>query len=190
MIPADRDNPSDSEFTQATLAGGCFWCLEAVFELLNGVKKVESGYAGGHVANPTYEQICSGLTGHAEVLQITYDQTVVSFTELLEIFFAIHDPTTLNRQGHDIGSQYRSAIFFHDPEQKQTAEDAVEFLSTQKIWVDPIVTDIVPLEIFYPAELYHQEYYRNNPESPYCQYIISPKVSKFREYYLNKLRVP
>ena len=179
----------DREFAQTTLAGGCFWWLEAVFELLNGVVKVENGYAGGHVANPSYEQVCSGGTGHAEVLQITYDPKIVDFTELLEIFFAMHDPTTLNRQGHDIGTQYRSAIFFHDAGQKEISEQAIEFLSNQSIWTDPIVTEIVPLDVFYAAEEYHQEYYRNNPESPYCQYIISPKVSKFREYYLAKLRV-
>jgi peptide-methionine (S)-S-oxide reductase len=189
MVNLDQGGDLVQEASRATLAGGCFWCLEAVFELLDGVKKVESGYAGGHVENPTYEQICSGMTGHAEVLQISYDPEILSFTELLEIFFAIHDPTTLNRQGHDIGTQYRSAVFFHDAEQQETSEQAVEFLSQQEIWVDPIVTEIVPLDIFYPAESYHQEYYRNNPEAPYCQYIISPKVSKFREYYLKKLRV-
>jgi len=189
MVNLDQGGDLVQEASRATLAGGCFWCLEAVFELLDGVKKVESGYAGGHVENPTDEQICSGMTGHAEVLQISYDPEILSFTELLEIFFAIHDPTTLNRQGHDIGTQYRSAVFFHDAEQQATSEQAVEFLSQQEIWVDPIVTEIVPLDIFYPAESYHQEYYRNNPEAPYCQYIISPKVSKFREYYLKKLRV-
>jgi len=188
-VSLNHDNSLDGDLAQATLAGGCFWCLEAVFELLNGVKRVESGYAGGHVENPTYEQVCSGVTGHAEVLQITYDTKTVGFTELLEIFFAMHDPTTLNRQGHDIGTQYRSAIFFHDNDQQETSKQAIEFLSHQDIWSDPIVTEIVPLDIFYPAEAYHQEYYRNNPESPYCQYIISPKVSKFREYYLAKLRV-
>jgi len=189
MANLDQSGDSVQMLSQATLAGGCFWCLEAVFELLNGVKKVESGYAGGHVDNPTYEQVCMGMTGHAEVLQITYDPEIVSFTELLEVFFAIHDPTTLNRQGHDVGTQYRSSVFYHNSEQEDISRQAIEFLSNQELWVDPIITEIVALDVFYPAEPYHQEYYRNNPESPYCQYIISPKVSKFREYYLGKLRV-
>jgi peptide-methionine (S)-S-oxide reductase len=189
MTNLDQGDDSAQRLSQATLAGGCFWCIEAVFELLNGVESVKSGYAGGHVVDPTYEQICTGMTGHAEVLQIMYDQEIISFTELLETFFAVHDPTTLNRQGHDVGTQYRSSIFCHNAEQQDISRQAIEFLSNQGIWVDPIVTEVVPLEIFYPAEQYHQQYYRNNPESPYCQYVISPKLSKFREHYLGELRI-
>ncbi|RPI58176.1 MAG: peptide-methionine (S)-S-oxide reductase, partial [Chloroflexi bacterium] len=150
----------------ATLAGGCFWCLEAVYEQLRGVEKVESGYAGGHVENPTYRQVSAGKTGHAEVLQITYDPTVVSFRELLEVFFTIHDPTTLNRQGADVGPQYRSAIFYRDEGQKETAEEVLREIEAAGIWDKPIVTEVSPLEAFYKAEDYHQEYYRNNPYQP------------------------
>ena len=172
----------------ATLAGGCFWCLEAVFLRLRGVHRVESGYAGGHVENPNYRAVCSGTTGHAEVVQIEFDPEVISYRELLEVFFAIHDPTTLNRQGADVGTQYRSAIFYHDQAQQQTAERTIAELEEQKIWDDPVVTEIVPLERFYPAEDYHREYYDRNPEQGYCQVVISPKVAKLRQKFAEKLK--
>jgi peptide-methionine (S)-S-oxide reductase len=172
----------------ATLAGGCFWCLEAVFLRLRGVRRVESGYAGGHVENPGYRAVCTGTTGHAEVVQVDFDPEEISYRELLEVFFAIHDPTTLNRQGADVGTQYRSAIFYHDEAQKQAAERTIAELEEQKIWDDPIVTEIVPLERFYPAEDYHREYYDRNPEQGYCQVVISPKVSKLRQKFAEKLK--
>lgn len=172
----------------ATLAGGCFWCLEAVYEQLRGVEKVESGYAGGHVPDPTYRQVTTGKTGHAEVVQLTYDPAIVSFRELLEVFFTIHDPTTLNRQGADVGTQYRSAIFYHDEDQKQVAEEVIREMEAAAIWDDPIVTEVSPLDAFYKAEDYHQEYYRNNTYQPYCQVVIAPKVSKFRQKYLANLK--
>jgi len=172
----------------ATLAGGCFWCLEAVFEQLKGVKKVESGYSGGHVPNPSYEAVCTGTTGHAEVTQVTFDPDVISFHDLLKVFFAIHDPTTLDRQGGDAGTQYRSAIFYHDDEQRGVAEDVVRELEAEQVFDDPIVTKIEPLEAFYPAEEYHREYYRRNPNQPYCRAVIAPKVAKLRSKYLGKLK--
>jgi len=172
----------------ATLAGGCFWCLEAVYTDLRGVESVVSGYAGGTVANPSYEQVCRGNTGHAEVVQITFDPAVVSFRELLEVLFTIHDPTTLNRQGNDIGTQYRSAIFFHSEDQKKIAEEVIKDLTEKKIWGNSIVTQLVPLTEFYPAEEYHQRYFERNPDQGYCQVIISPKVSKFRKTFLDKLK--
>jgi peptide-methionine (S)-S-oxide reductase len=171
-----------------TLGGGCFWCLEAVYEQLNGVEKVESGYSGGVVVNPTYRQVTSGRTGHAEVVQITFDPAVVTFRELLEVFFTIHDPTTLNRQGADVGTQYRSAIFYHDDEQKAVAEQVIQKIAEAGIWGNPIVTEVTPFDAFYRAEEYHQEYYRNNPYQPYCQAVIAPKVSKFRQKYLDRLK--
>jgi peptide-methionine (S)-S-oxide reductase len=172
----------------ATLGGGCFWCLEAVFEQLRGVEKVESGYAGGTVPNPTYKQVCTGATGHAEVVQITFDPQAITFKELLEVFFTIHDPTTLNRQGADVGTQYRSAIFYHSPEQRQTAEQVIQAIQAAKIWDDPIVTEVTPLTDFYKAEDYHQEYFRHNPNQGYCRAVIAPKVAKFRKQYLAKLK--
>lgn len=172
----------------ATLAGGCFWCLEAVYEQLQGVVQVVSGYAGGHVPNPTYEQVCGERTGHAEVVQITYDPGTISFRELLEVFFTIHDPTTLNRQGADVGPQYRSAIFYHDEGQKETAEQVMEEIEKEAIWDDPIVTELAPLDVFYRAEDYHQQYYRRNPYQGYCRVVIAPKVAKFRKRYLDKLK--
>jgi peptide-methionine (S)-S-oxide reductase len=172
----------------ATLAGGCFWCLEAVYDQLKGVEDVVSGYAGGSRPNPTYEQVCSGTTGHAEVVQVKFDPSVVSFRDLLGIFFAIHDPTTLNRQGGDIGTQYRSAIFYHSPEQKTIAEEVIRDLTGQKLWADPIVTEVTPLSEFYPAEGYHQEYYERNPNQGYCQAVVGPKVAKFRSKYFEKLK--
>lgn len=171
----------------ATLAGGCFWCLEAVYTLLKGVEKVASGYAGGSVPHPTYEQVCTGETGHAEVVQITFDPAVISYQELLEVFFTIHDPTTRNRQGADIGTQYRSAIFYHSPEQKEIAEQTIRELDAERIWHTRIVTEVVPLTGFYKAEDYHQEYYQNNPYQGYCQMVVAPKVAKFRQKFLAKL---
>jgi peptide-methionine (S)-S-oxide reductase len=174
----------------ATLAGGCFWCLEAAFQQLKGVDKVESGYAGGHVARPSYEQVCSGTTGHAEVVQITFDPTIVPFRDLLHIFFTIHDPTTLNRQGPDTGTQYRSAIFYHGPEQKAAAEGVIAELQAEGVWDDPIVTEVKPLEAFYPAEEYHRDYYKRNPNQGYCRAVVAPKVAKVRKLYLDKLKQP
>jgi peptide-methionine (S)-S-oxide reductase len=172
----------------ATLAGGCFWCLEAVFEQLRGVEKVESGYSGGTLEDPNYRQVCGGDTGHAEVIQITFDPAVISFREVLEVFFATHDPTTLNRQGPDEGTQYRSAIFFHNDAQRETAERLIAELSTSKIWDAPIVTEVTPLQKFYKAEDYHQGYFRANARQPYCQMVVSPKVAKFRKHFASKLR--
>ena len=173
---------------RATLGGGCFWCLEAVFEQLQGVDGVVSGYAGGTVANPTYEQVCSGRTGHAEVVQVRFDPAVVSYRDILEIFFAFHDPTTLNRQGADVGTQYRSAIFFETPEQERTAREVIAALGTQGLWTDPIVTEVAPLDGFYAAEDYHQGYYRGHSTQPYCQAVISPKMSKLRSKYAARLK--
>jgi len=172
----------------ATLAGGCFWCLEAVFEQLKGVKKVESGYSGGHVPNPSYEAVCTGTTGHAEVTQVTFDPDVISFRDLLGVFFSIHDPTTPDRQGGDVGTQYSSAIFYHDDEQRRVAEDLVRELEAEHVFDDPIVTTIEPFKAFYPAEEYHRKYYRRNPNQPYCPAVIAPKVSKLRTKYLSRLK--
>ena len=172
----------------ATLAGGCFWCLEAVFDDLKGVDSVESGYMGGKTANPSYEEVCSGETGHAEVTQLTFDPKQVSFKEILEVFFVIHDPTTLNRQGNDVGTQYRSAIFYHSPEQKAAAERVIASMRAAKIYEDPIVTEVVPASKFYVAEDYHQEYFRRNPAQPYCAFVVRPKVAKFRKHFLEKLK--
>ena len=172
----------------ATLAGGCFWCLEAVYDQLKGVISVESGYSNGHVANPTYRQVCSGNTGHAEVVQITYDPSVVTFRDLLDIFFTIHDPTTLNRQGADVGTQYRSAIFFHSPEQEKIAREVIDALNEAKLWPNPIVTEVTALSDYTVAEDYHQEYFANNAYQPYCQVVVAPKVAKFRKHYFDKLK--
>ena len=172
----------------ATLAGGCFWCLEAVYDDIKGVLGVESGYAGGHVDNPTYRQVCNGDTGHAEVVQVHFDPNVVSYRDLLNVFFAIHDPTTLNRQGADVGTQYRSAIFYHNDDQKMVAESLIEELNAQKIWDNPIVTQVAPLDKFYMAEDYHQEYFARNPYQPYCMAVVAPKVSKFRKHFLEMLK--
>ncbi len=172
----------------ATLAGGCFWCLEAVYLDLRGVEKVVSGYAGGHVPNPTYREVCSGLTGHAEVVQVAFDPAVVSYRELLQVFFTIHDPTTLNRQGADVGTQYRSAIYYHDDAQKATAEAVMAEVTAEKLWPNPLVTELAPLAKFYPAEEYHQDYFARNPSQPYCQVVVAPKVSKFRKQFIGKLK--
>lgn len=172
----------------ATLAGGCFWCLEAVYDELKGVEDVVSGYTGGHVPNPGYRLVCTGTTGHAEVVQITYDAEVVSFRDLLNVFFTIHDPTTLNRQGADVGTQYRSAIFYHTPEQKAIAEQTIAELNASGIWGAPIVTEVTELGKFYPAEDYHQEYFAKNPNQGYCRAVVAPKVAKFRKQFYEQLR--
>ena len=172
----------------ATLAGGCFWCLEAVYDEMRGVEQVESGYSGGDVPNPSYERVCTGATGHAEVVQLTFDPALVSFREILEVFFTIHDPTTLNRQGADVGAQYRSAIFYHSPEQKATAEQVVAELNAAHVWDNPIVTEIAPLQAYYPAEDYHQEYFQRNGNAPYCRVVVAPKVAKFHKVFAEKLK--
>ena len=173
----------------ATLAGGCFWCLEAVFDQLKGVESVESGYMGGAKPNPTYEQVCGGRTGHADVVQVTFDPEVLTFRDLLAVFFTIHDPTTLNRQGNDSGTQYRSAIFFHSPAQEAAAREVMANLTKEKIWRDPIVTEVVPATHFYVAEDYHQEYFeRVGGSNPYCAVVIEPKVAKFRKHYVDRLK--
>jgi len=173
----------------ATVGGGCFWCLDAIYRQLRGVEKVESGYAGGTRPNPSYREVCGGNTGHAEVVQITYDPSVISYRDLLDVFFTIHDPTTQDRQGGDIGTQYRSIILTHSDEQARIAREAIADASAEKIWDDPIVTQIRPLERFYSAERYHQDYFANNPNQPYCQVVIEPKVAKFRRKYLERLSV-
>jgi peptide-methionine (S)-S-oxide reductase len=172
----------------ATLGGGCFWCLEAALEQVRGVLKVESGYAGGTLADPNYRQVCDGTTGHAEVVQVTFDPRELSFRELLELFFTIHDPTTLNRQGGDVGTQYRSVIFYHSAAQKKTVEELIAELNAAGIWPRPIVTELVPFQVFYRAEDYHQEYFRRNPEQPYCQMVVAPKVAKLRKKFVAKLK--
>ena len=182
------DKSKDSNFEIATLAGGCFWCLEAVYDQLKGVVSVESGYSGGKTTNPTYRDVCNGNTGHAEVVQIKFDPAVVSFAEILQVFFTIHDPTTLNRQGNDIGTQYRSALFYHSPEQKAVAGKVIGEITAARIWDNPIVTEVVPFQKLYVAEDYHQEYFQNNPGQPYCQVVVAPKVAKFRQKFLQKLK--
>jgi peptide-methionine (S)-S-oxide reductase len=187
MTTDDRVNGPAREV--ATLGGGCFWCLEAVYQELRGVEKIESGYSGGHVPNPTYRAVCSETTGHAEVVQVTFDPSVVSYKDILEVYFTIHDPTTLNRQGADVGTQYRSVIFYHDDEQRGIAERVISDLESEGIWSDPIVTEVEPFDEFYVAEDYHQNYFRNNGFQPYCQVIIAPKVAKFRKEHLDRLKV-
>jgi peptide-methionine (S)-S-oxide reductase len=179
-----------SQSEVATLAGGCFWCLEAAFGQLRGVERVESGYTGGQVPNPSYERVCSGTTGHAEVVQVTFDPDVISFADLLHVFFTIHDPTTPNQQGADVGTQYRSAIFYHDALQKAEAERVIAELAADKVWDDPIVTELEPLDKFYPAEEYHRDYYRRNPNQGYCRAVVAPKVAKVRKLYFDKLKQP
>jgi peptide-methionine (S)-S-oxide reductase len=181
-------SPSPAESVEvATLGGGCFWCLEAVYRDVRGVQKVVSGYAGGQVPHPSYDQVCSGRTGHAEVVQISFDPTLVAFRELLDVFFTIHDPTTPNRQGADVGTQYRSIVLYHSPEQQRVAQAAIAEVGAAGIWNAPIVTQVEPLQAFYPAEDYHQEYFLRNPNQPYCQVVIAPKVAKFRQKYLARL---
>jgi peptide-methionine (S)-S-oxide reductase len=185
---SSKGSDSPGKLVQATLGGGCFWCVEAVFEELEGVVDVKSGYAGGSLANPTYEQVCSGLTGHAEVCQITFDPARISYQKLLEVFFKTHDPTTLNRQGGDAGTQYRSVIFYHDDRQKEVAETVKRQLDQSGAWDDPIVTEISAAPTFYEAEAYHQDYYRQNPGQGYCQFVIRPKMDKFRKAFADKLK--
>jgi len=180
-------SPSNVEL--ATLGGGCFWCLEAVFQDLKGVERVVSGYSGGTIADPSYEQVCTGHTGHAEVVQVTFDPATLSYRDLLEVFFGIHDPTTLNRQGADVGTQYRSVIFYHSPEQQRTAQEVIAAIERDGVYDAPIVTDVVPFAAFYPAEEYHQNYFRRNPGQGYCRAVIAPKVAKFRKAHLERLKV-
>jgi peptide-methionine (S)-S-oxide reductase len=182
------DNRINPALEVAYLAGGCFWCLEAVYDELKGVVDVVSGYSGGQTEHPSYEVVCTGETGHAETVQVTFDPQVITYRQLLEVFFTIHDPTTLNRQGADVGTQYRSAIFYHNPEQKATAEQVIHDLEKQKIWGKPIVTQVLPFSVFYQAEAYHQEYFKRNPYQGYCMAVIAPKVSKFRHTYLEMLK--
>jgi peptide-methionine (S)-S-oxide reductase len=185
-----NEEPTKNEKKEvATLAGGCFWCTEAVFSIVKGVEKIEPGYSGGSVPNPTYEQVSSGTTGHAEAAQIIFDPSVISFKEILEIFFASHDPTTLNRQGPDVGTQYRSVIFYHNEEQKTIAEKVIEELDKEGIWDSPIVTRLEPLKAFYRAETYHKDYYKKHPNQPYCQAVITPKLVKLQQRFLSKLKV-
>jgi len=172
----------------ATLAGGCFWCQEAVFDELKGVDSVESGYSGGTPNNPSYRDVCTGTTGHAEAVQIKFDPDVITYRDLLNVFFATHDPTTLNRQGADVGTQYRSAIFYHDDEQKGAAEELIKEVGDQKLWNKPIVTEVTKFDTFYVAEDYHQEYFANNPYQPYCMAIVAPKVAKFRKHFMERLK--
>jgi peptide-methionine (S)-S-oxide reductase len=179
--------PAAAALEMATLAGGCFWCLDAVYRELRGVTKVESGYAGGQVPTPTYEHVCEGTTGHAEVVQITFDPATISYEDLLRVFFTIHDPTTLNRQGADVGTQYRSAIYYHSPEQRRIAETMVASLGSERLWDAPIVTEIAALPTFYPAETYHQDFYRRNPYQGYCRAVVAPKVAKARKVFMDKL---
>ena len=177
-----------SDLQKATLAGGCFWCLEAVFDDLKGVVSVESGYAGGHVPNPSYKAVCTGTTGHAEVVQVTYDSSMLDYADLLRVFFTIHDPTNLNRQGGDVGTQYRSAIFTHDEAQRAAAEAVIREISESKLRANLIVTEVTPLDKFYMAEDYHQEYFANNSNQPYCRMVIEPKVAKFRKHFVDRLK--
>ena len=172
----------------ATLAGGCFWCLEAVYDQMKGVRSVESGYTGGHTERPTYEAVCGGRTGHAEAVKISFDPDVVSFRELLEVFFVIHDPTTVNRQGHDVGTQYRSAIYYHTPEQQRIAEEVMALITRDHLYANPIVTELVPASHWYEAEPYHQEYFARNPLQGYCQFVVGPKVAKVRKQFAARLK--
>jgi len=177
-----------SNIETATLGAGCFWCVEAVFDDLKGVEDVVSGYSGGQTENPTYREVCDGNTGHAEVIQVKFDADVISFKEILQVFFSVHDPTTLNRQGHDVGSQYRSAIFYHSDEQKRVAEETIKEVNDEGVYDDPIVTEVTPFDKFYAGEDYHQEYFANNPNQPYCAAVVAPKVAKFRQKFVSRLK--
>lgn len=179
---------NEEKFETATLAAGCFWCVEAIFDDLIGVEDVVSGYSGGHKDNPTYQEVCSETTGHAEVIQIRFDPTKISFKEILQVFFTVHDPTQLNRQGNDIGTSYRSAIFYHSDEQKRVAEEVIAEIAAEQIYDSPIVTEVTAFDRFWPAENYHQEYFANNPNQPYCAAVVAPKVAKFRQKFLSKLK--
>lgn len=178
----------EKELKKATLGGGCFWCTEAVYKELNGVVDVVPGYSGGKIKNPAYREVCTGRTGHAEVVQITYEPEIVSFREILEVFFMTHDPTTLNCQGNDVGTQYRSAIFYHDEKQKETAKEVIHLFDKEKVYDNPIVTEVVPFEVFYKAEDYHKDYFERNGEQPYCQFVVAPKVEKFRKIFKDKMK--
>jgi peptide-methionine (S)-S-oxide reductase len=183
--------PSENKNLEvATLAAGCFWCTEAAFSIIKGMERIEPGYTGGNVPNPSYEEVSTGTTGHAEAAQIFFDPKVISYKEILEIFFTIHDPTSLNRQGADIGTQYRSAIFYHNPEQKTTAEKLIDELNKEGIWNKPIVTEVEPLKVFYKAETYHKDYYKKHPKEPYCQAVITPKIAKLQQHFIDKIKVP
>jgi peptide-methionine (S)-S-oxide reductase len=184
----EHDKMNNTKKEIATLAGGCFWCLEAVYDELKGVEDVVSGYSGGTVPNPSYELVCTDTTGHAEVVQITFDPEVITYREILQVFFTIHDPTTLNRQGADVGTQYRSAIFYHTPQQKATAEQVIHELEADKVWDAPVVTEIIPFQVFYAAEEYHKDYFLHHPDQAYCQIVIVPEVAKFRQKFLVKLK--
>jgi len=184
----DSQQTSSKEREVATLGGGCFWCTEAIFDQLKGVEKVESGYSGGKVPNPSYEDVCTGNTGHAESIQITFNPKQISFKEILQIFFTTHDPTTLNKQGADVGTQYRSAIFYHNPDQEAVAKEVIKETNAAKVWKKQIVTEVAPFKAFYKAEDYHQEYFKNNSRQPYCQVVIAPKIVKLREHYREKLK--
>lgn len=183
----DEYTPKTNDLAIATLGGGCFWCLEAAFDEVRGVKNVVSGYSGGMVLNPSYEQVCSGNTGHAEVVQVTFDPSDITYRDILSLFFAIHDPTTLNRQGADVGTQYRSVIFYHDEEQMSDAEELIGELNSAGLWQNPIMTEVTPLGEFFTAEDYHQNYYQQNGQQPYCQVVITPKLAKFRKKYASRL---
>lgn len=180
----------NSEKEVATLAGGCFWCTEAAFSIIKGVEKIEPGYTGGNVPNPTYEQVSTGTTGHAEAAQITFDPKIISFKEILEVFFTMHDPTSLNRQGADVGTQYRSAIFYHNPKQKEVTEQLIDELNKEDIFNKTIVTSVEPLKVFYEAETYHKDYYKKHPKEPYCQAVIAPKIAKLQHRFIDKIKVP
>lgn len=184
----NTSSEKENNFEKATLGGGCFWCTEAVYKELNGVIEVQPGYSGGHVKNPAYREVCNGITGHAEVVQITYDPQIVSFSEILEVFFMTHDPTTLNRQGNDVGTQYRSAIFYHSEKQKQTAREVIRLFAEEKVYEDPILTEVTAFDAFYKAEDYHKNYFEKNKNQPYCQFIVAPKVEKFRKIFKDKLK--
>jgi peptide-methionine (S)-S-oxide reductase len=183
-----KDLPGPKNTEVATMGSGCFWCSEAIFSQLRGVEKVESGYSGGRSANPSYQDVCSGTTGHAETVQVIFDPSVISFEDILHIFFTTHDPTTLNRQGADVGTQYRSVIFYHNDMQRETAQRIIKELSGSKVWKNPIVTELSPFKAFYKAEDYHQEFYERNRNYPYCQVVIEPKIAKLRQHYLSKLK--
>lgn len=178
----------NSKLETATLGGGCFWCTEAVFDSLKGVEEVVSGYSGGHTEDPSYQEVCTGSTGHAEVIRVKFDPEVISFKEVLQIFFATHDPTTLNRQGNDVGTQYRSVVFYHSEDQKETALDVIDEIENEGIYDDPIVTEVTEFSNFYPAEDYHQNYFENNPSQPYCSAVVAPKVAKFRKVFFDRLK--
>ena len=185
-----KDLPGPKNTEVATMGSGCFWCSEAIFSQLKGVEKVESGYSGGRSAHPSYQDVCSGTTGHAETVQVTFDSNVISYEDILHIFFTTHDPTTLNRQGGDVGTQYRSVIFYHNDKQRETAQRIIKELNGSKVWKNPIVTELSPFKAFYKAEDYHQEFYERNRNYPYCQVVIEPKIAKLRQHYLSKLKTP